>query len=89
MRGHNKAKEGKVSRSNLDRPSVATYARTKKRRLRDLPDRQWSHCYNDALAPWAPVRQGNNTIEHYNPLLLYSVGSFLTICQTLIVNLIY
>ena len=78
-----------LSRPDLDRPPATTYARTKKRRSRDLPDRQWSHCCNDALAPWAPVWQGNNTTEYYNPLLLYSVSSFLTLCRTLVVNLIY
>ena len=78
-----------VSRPDLNRPPAAIYARTERRRPRDLPDRQWSHCCNGALTPWAPVRQGNNTTEHYNPLLLYSVGSFLTLHRTLIVNLIY
>ena len=71
--------------TSLLRPSTLG----QKGRSRDLPDRQWLHWCNDALTPWAPVRQGNNITEHYNPLLLYSVGSFLILCQTLIVNLIY
>ena len=78
-----------MSRPGLDRPPAAIHARTKEKRSRDLPDRQWSHCCNGALTPWALVRQGSNTTKHYNPLLLYSVNSSLTLRWTLIVNLIY
>ena len=41
------------------------------------------------MALWGPIQHGNNTAEHYNPLLVYSIHSHPTLCRALVVNLIY